>query len=196
MMKPSEPTPDDELARTVQSHAATPAGERALGALLDRWQERIYRWAWKYVRDREEALDVTQDCLMLITRGLANYEPRGQFGAWVYAIVRRRCLTALRPRVLARDREVEMDSIVAPTRGPDADAEHREREERVLAAMRRALEPREQLALWLRAYEEMSVEDITRRLALEGETGARGLLQTARRKLRAALGEIDGEEES
>jgi RNA polymerase sigma-70 factor (ECF subfamily) len=195
MVRAADEAPDDDLARRVQAHAGTPAGERALEALLDRWQERIYRWAWKHVREREEALDVTQECLVLISRGLPGYEPRGQFGAWVYAIVRRRCLSALRPRVLARDRDVEMDSLVAPTRGPDDDAERHEREERVLAAIREALEPREQLALWLRAYEGMSVEDITRRLGLDGESGARGLLQTARRKLRAALGE-SGEEGS
>ena len=43
--------------------------------------------------------------------------------------------------------------------------------------------------MWLRAYEGMSVEDITRMMKLNGASGARGLLQTARRKLRAALRE-------
>ena len=49
------------------------------------------------------------------------------------------------------------------------------------------LEPNERLALWLRAEEEMSVAELTRVLGLENATGARALLQTARRKLRAAL---------
>jgi hypothetical protein len=39
----------------------------------------------------------------------------------------------------------------------------------------------------MRCYERFAVEDITETLRLEGATGARALLQRARRKLRAAL---------
>ena len=183
---------DDALVRLIQDQADRPAGERALNELLDRWQKRIFLWSWQRVRDREEALDLTQDCLVLMTRGLPSYEPRGQFGAWVFTIVRHRCLSALRPRVLARDPDVDLESLVVPARGPEDEAEQRDLEERVLRAMQETLDPRERVALWLRAYEGLSVEEITRVLSLDGASGARGLLQTARRKLRAALGALEG----
>jgi RNA polymerase sigma factor (sigma-70 family) len=122
-----------------------------------------------------------------MTRGLAGYEPRGQFGAWVFTIVRHRCLSAVRPRVLARDPDLDLETLVGSGRGPERETEQRDLEEHVLRAMQEALEPRERIALWLRAYEGSSVEEITRTLSLDGASGARGLLQTARRKLRAAL---------
>ena len=50
--------------------------------------------------------------------------------------------------------------------------------------MRDVLDRREQDALWLRYVENASVDDITRTLGDRGP--ARGLMQTARRRLRAA----------
>jgi DNA-directed RNA polymerase specialized sigma24 family protein len=57
--------------------------------------------------------------------------------------------------------------------------------------MEAALDAKERAALWLRAEEGMSVDDITRMLRVDGASGARGLLQTARRKLRAVLDSAD-----
>jgi hypothetical protein len=43
----------------------------------------------------------------------------------------------------------------------------------------------------LRWQERMPIEEITRQLGLVGATGARGVLQTARRKLRAELERLE-----
>ena len=187
----AEEPDDEELARTIRDRPGSREAERASNILLDRWQERIYHWTRKFVRNREDALDLTQEILVLMIRGLQSYESRGKFGAWVFTIVRLRCLSAVRIHSYRIDPDLELESIVSPAPGPQAESEWRDREEKVLAAMQRALDPREQLALWLRAYEGMSNEDITRALALGATSGARGLLQTARRKLRAALGESE-----
>lgn len=190
--RPLEGRNDDELALTVRQHVGGREAERATNILLDRWQERVYRWTRRFVRNREDALELTQEILVQMVRGLRNYEPRGQFGAWLFTIARYRCLSAVRAKSLDIDPDFELESILSPSAGPDAEAELREREAQVLAAMKGVLDPREQLALWLRAYEDMSVEDITRVLGLGEASGARGLLQTARRKLRAALEEPEG----
>ena len=87
--------------------------------------------------------------------------------------------------------DVDLDALPANDPGPEAWAEAQSDRERVFAAMREHLEPVEQMALWLRAYEGASVQHITRMLKLDGASGARGVLQTARRKLRAALGGDD-----
>jgi RNA polymerase sigma-70 factor (ECF subfamily) len=180
---------DDELALTVREHFGGHEAERATNILLDRWQERVYRWARRFVRNPDDALELTQEILVQMVRGLRNYESRGKFGAWLFTIARYRCLSAVRAKSLDIDPDFELESIVSPSAGPEDEAEWREREAQVLAVMKGVLEPREQMALWLRAYEDMSVEDITRVLAIGEASGARGLLQTARRKLRAALEE-------
>jgi RNA polymerase sigma-70 factor (ECF subfamily) len=139
------------------------------------------------VGEREEAEDLAQECLLLVHRALPRFEPRAAVSSWIYAIVRNRCLAALRRTRPRRAEEEEWLVLEDDAPGPAESFERREQEERVLAAMRASLNPLEQTALWLKAYEGMAVKDITRVLAIEEESGARALLQTARRKLRAAL---------
>lgn len=183
----NEPRSDLELVRLVQAHPESPEARRAERELLLRWRSRVHAWCWRMVGEREEAEDLAQECLVLVHRALPRFEARAAVTSWIYAIVRNRCLAALRKSRPRRADEAELDRVEDPADGPEEAFEKRWDEERVLAAMRSALSPQEQTALWLKAYEGMSVDDITRVLAVREESGARALLQTARRKLRAAL---------
>jgi RNA polymerase sigma-70 factor (ECF subfamily) len=180
---------DETLVLVYQSDPDGAKGRRAAGQLIARWQGRVYAWARRYVRERDTALDLAQDCLLQMYQALPRYESRGRFSAWLFTIVHHRCLSAVRRHTLVRDPEVDTDELPgAPP--PEDQLESAEWQRRVMAAIRDALEPHERTALWLRAYEGMSVEDITHLMGLDGASGARGVLQTARRKLRAALGVV------
>lgn len=131
-------------------------------------------------------MELSQDCLVSIYRALPTFESRAQVGSWIYTVVRNRCLTELRRRRMDRlDDELHEPTDRSP--GPDEAWELKSSQEQVLQHMREHLDERERLALWLRAYEEMPVERITELMGLDGASGARGLLQTARRKLKAAF---------
>jgi RNA polymerase sigma factor (sigma-70 family) len=85
--------------------------------------------------------------------------------------------------------EPDYDAIEAPDPDHAQQLEEREDEKRILALIRSKLEPNEQRVIWLRCFERMPVDEITRVLGLESASGARGLLQKARRRLRNALRE-------
>jgi RNA polymerase sigma-70 factor (ECF subfamily) len=178
---------DEELVFAYQQSPASEPGRRAASALLMRWRERLYLWCWRMVRDRELALDLTQECLVRAYRGLPDFESRSAVSSWLFAIARNRCRSAMRARPLRRDPDVDMDELDDLVTGPEETTEHRMRLERVLGAMERALDPLERRALWLRAHEGMGVDEITQVLGLGGSSGARSVLQSARRKLRASL---------
>jgi RNA polymerase sigma-70 factor (ECF subfamily) len=178
---------DDQLVIAFQRDREGAPGRDAAARLFARWQWRVYVWAYRVMRDRDRALDVAQESMVQAYLALPRYEHRGTFSAWLFTIVHNRCRTELRQRIMTRDFEADPELMQGGLDGPEREFENRENEQRVLDAMREALEPSEQIALWLRAYEGLSVEDITRMLGVEGSTGARALLQTARRKLRAAL---------
>ena len=180
---------DDDLVRAYQQDPESRAGREAVSELLGRWQGRVYRWVRRYVYEHEQALDLAQDCLVQAYQALPRYEPRGRFSAWLFTIVHHRCLVAVRRRPIVRDQEIDVDELMGVERAPEDRLETKDRQERVLTVMRLCLEPKERMALWLRAWEEMSLESITAVLGFDGATGARGVLQTARRKLRAALAE-------
>jgi RNA polymerase sigma-70 factor (ECF subfamily) len=186
-MQGTEDPPDEVLVQRCSDDPNGAAGRAAADALLRRYQSRVYLWCFRIVRDHERALDLAQEVLISAYRGLPGFEGRARFSSWLFAIARHRCLTAVRPLSLVRDEEAEPDAMVHPDPGPEAEIEARESEEGVLELMRDHLDPIEQDALWLRCYEHVSVDDITRVLGLGGASGARGVLQSARRKLRAAL---------
>lgn len=183
----SEPRTDLELVRIFQAGPDTPEGRGAERELLQRWRSRIHAWCWRVVGERELAEDLAQECLLLVHRALPRFEARAAVSSWIYAIVRNRCLAALRRSRPRRAEDEELSLLADGAPGPEESYERREWEERVMSAMRASLSPLEQTALWLKAYEGMPVKDITRLLEVKEESGARALLQAARRKLRAAL---------
>ena len=174
---------DEEL---VRQHLSNPGGPAA-AILIARWQDRVYQWAYRVVRDHDTALDIAQESLTRMYEALPKYRAQGRFGAWLFAIVHNRARSAVRRRSLVHDPEVDADTLPSSQRDPETDYASAQWEQRVLDAMHRVLTPVERTALWLRAFEGMGMDDITQLLKLDNATGARGLLQTARRKLAAAL---------
>lgn len=179
---------DEALAERYRLGPATPAGRDAARELFERYRERVYLWCARRVRNHEEAMDLAQDVLVSAYRALGGFEGRSRYSTWIFAIARNRCLRALRPVALLRDDAVEVDALASAGDDPLERFAAGEGEDRLLALMREVLEPREQQALWLRCVERLPVDEVTRHLAIEGASGARSVLQSARRKLRAALG--------
>ncbi len=184
---------DRTLVMTYQRDPASEAGRQAASRLLARYRERVLVWCWRVVGDRDAALDLAQEVLINAYQRLVEYDHDDRFGAWLFTIARNRCLSELRRRrvPLAENAVLEMVADTAPA--PDEALERRLAAEDLLGMVKDTLTPEEQTVLWLRCYEGLPVDVITRRLALDQRTGARGVLQRARRKLRSALETRDAE---
>lgn len=175
---------DEALVRRALDHPESGAAS----ALFERYHGRVYIWCRRFVRDHEDALDLAQDVLVKAYGSLGSFRGTSRFSSWLFAITRNRCLSSLRAAIRFRDEEVEPDDLPAGGAGADEAIEGAEEEKALLDLIRRELDPREQEALWLRCVEKMPVDEITRALRITGPSGARGVLQSARRKLRSALG--------
>ena len=86
---------------------------------------------------------------------------------------------------------MDPDDLNSREPGPDQQFEQTRGEDRLWHLIRTHLEPLEQDAIQLRCVEGLPVDSITAILRVEDRSGARGLLQRARRKLRAAMGTND-----
>lgn len=178
--------PDDALVARVRGGAQTTAGREALRILVDRYQEKIYLWCYRRLRDRDRAMDAAQDVLLSICNSLESYRGDAPFSAWAFVITRNRCFRA--GRNASRESREELDLSLLADEAPDPQQFSAPRRyEETLELVQTELDPLEQRAVWLRCFEELPVDDITRELGLDARSGARGLLQNARRKLRAAL---------
>jgi RNA polymerase sigma-70 factor (ECF subfamily) len=155
--------------------------------LFARYDTRVYHWCMRLARNHETALDLAQEAMLTALRDLPQFQERSRFSTWLYTVVRRRSL-----RLLQRERrwlidEIDDERLVSRAPDPADEVAVRAEEAWVRAAMTDVLDPIEATALSLRCEEGLPVGEITRLLELPGASGARGVLQSARRKLRAAL---------
>ena len=180
---------DMELVNLARTGGVSGDGTPAAAELFGRYQRSVYLWCFRYVNDHEKALDLSQDVFLRALKGLESFAGRSRFSSWLFSITRNRCLNEVQRVDLLRDEGPDLDCIPSREPRPDGEFEQREGEERILHLLRVTLEPLEQKAIWLRCYERLQVDEITKVLDIKTRSGARGMLQTARRKLRAALKE-------
>lgn len=178
---------DEVLAELAAGESDDPQAQLAAAALFGRYHGRIYQWVRRYIGDHEEALDVSQEVMLSAWRRLPQYRNQGRFFAWLFVITRNRCLNTLRrPRVFTAE-EHEVERLPADRAEPDRVLEEKLAEDEILDLIEMHLDGLEQDALYLRCFERMPVDEITRALNIPGAVGARSVLQRARQKLRRAL---------
>ncbi|HXV15096.1 MAG TPA: sigma-70 family RNA polymerase sigma factor [Candidatus Krumholzibacteria bacterium] len=177
-------TPDRDLVEQAQSHPSSAVGRAAAGELLRRYRRPVYVWCFRYVGEHERALDMAQEVLLSAYQRLGEFEGRAAFSSWLFVIARNRCLNEMRND--ARREDIEPDSLVDDGPGFDERLESEMEGQRLLDLAARVLDGDERKAIWLRYSELLPVDEITTLMNLDHKSGARALLQRARRKLRAA----------
>lgn len=182
---------DGELLRVARSDGDLARRHDASALLLLRYRDAVYAWCLRYTRDPDRALDLSQDVMVTAWEKIGSFEGRSKFSSWLFAVTRNRCIDASRRVDVLSDESIS-EEHPDPARLPDAIAFDGRDEDRLLDLIRRELDPEEQKAIWLRCIERMPVEEITGVLGVSGESGARALLQRARRKLRAAMDRDSG----
>ncbi len=149
----------DELALAQRVYEGD---SEAFEALLERYQARIYNYAYRLLGHAEDARDLTQDSFLKAYRALRRGERPRNLSAWLYRIASNTCLDALRRRRLIHWQPLEnlLTVLSAPgARSPEEEVLQREQQseiERVLAQ----LPPRYRMYLLLREREGFSYQEI------------------------------------
>lgn len=178
---------DSQLVIQAQTRWDEPPGRRAAAELLTRYQQPVYQWCMRYARDHDAALDLAQDVLLKAYEKLKGFEQRSSFSSWLFVMTRNHCLNEQRRKKRFVDADVDFDGYDAGETPPDEQLIEIESEEQLLEVIRRTLDEHEQRALWMRCVERLSVDEITETMGIADRSGARALLQRARRKLARAM---------
>ncbi|AEQ52404.1 RNA polymerase sigma factor [Pelagibacterium halotolerans] len=97
----------DKLLATEDIIARAAKGDRAaFAALVSRHYDFLYRTAYKWCGNREDAEDVTQDVCIKLAMAISGFDGRSAFTSWLYRIV----LNAVRDRQrqgMRRNRQAE-----------------------------------------------------------------------------------------
>jgi RNA polymerase sigma-70 factor, ECF subfamily len=177
---------EGDLLELARSAPQSREGKQAASDLLGRYQQRVYVWCLKYVRQHEQALDLAQEVLISAYRNLPSFKGQSRFSSWLFVIARNRCLSEVRRPRLLLDDDRQPDDLYSAGPTPAQVFEEKRDEESLLELIRTTLTSEEQEVIWLRCFECLPVDTITRMLGIQQSSGARGLLQSARRKLRRA----------
>jgi RNA polymerase sigma factor (sigma-70 family) len=172
--------------------AARTGDHEALGRLVERWQPRLLRHAWRTLGDPERARDMVQESWVEILRGLRRLDDPVAFPAWAFRIVTRRCQRQFR-RSAREPFEPEAAGEGAAPAVPEHDtAEFTVDVSRVMQAIATLPAP-QRAALALFHTEGLSVAEIA--IALDVPPGTvKTRLMHARRKVRALFeGHHDGQ---
>lgn len=84
-----------EMERRLIEEAQRGRAESA-HALIVAYQDRLYAFVWRMIRDRHEAEEVCQDAFLRAFQSLGNFDFAYRFSTWLFTIAYRLCLNALR----------------------------------------------------------------------------------------------------
>jgi len=83
--------------------------EQALAELADAYRTKIYQLAFRYLRSREDAEEVTQDVLFKVYRKVGEFRGDAALSSWIYRITFNAAMSRLRTvkyqRAQAQDRQ-------------------------------------------------------------------------------------------
>lgn len=157
-----------------------------LDQLLFAHQDKVYAVCVRIVGSPEKARELAQDTLLTAFRRLPEFKPQAPFRYWLYSIARNLCYNAVRKHgeLLVEDEVLERTPFEAQA---FSKLRKGERASLLRLAAAAVLDPLEQEAVYLRYEEQLPVERITALLGITTKTGARGVLQSCRRKLNKEL---------
>lgn len=173
------PAVSDADDRLIQLAAAGDAGafDRLVGPHVDTG----FRMAVSMLADREEAEDAVQEATLKAWRAIGRLRPGSNLRAWFLTIVANHCRSQMRRRWWSVVRLPDTERQAAD---PAGQAESRVDVARAL----RALGREDRLAVFLRYYEDMTLEEVA---AVTGVSvsAARSRVYRALRKMRVDLDE-------
>jgi RNA polymerase sigma-70 factor, ECF subfamily len=178
--------------------------EHAIEELSDAYSQKIYQLAFRYLRNREDAEEVTQDVLLKVSRKIGAFRGDAALSSWIYRITFNAVMSRMRTASYHRAQEEERkaspgeNEVNGSPRGDVADWSDLA-DERVLRSQLRRSVLRAVLALpaiyrapvVLRDLHGMSTEEASAMLKVKDQT-LKSRLHRGRLILRKQLAEFAG----
>jgi RNA polymerase sigma-70 factor (ECF subfamily) len=190
---------NDQLLSRLQS-----GDERALAELADAYGTKIFQLAFRYLRNKEDAEEVTQDVLFKVYRKVGEFRGDAALSSWIYRITFNAAMSRVRTAQFQRSQEDDRqmasdDSESSSTSQPDIADWSNMADERILRSQLRRRVLRAILALpviyrapvMLRDIQGMSTEEASAMLRVKDQT-LKSRLHRGRLILRKQLADFAG----
>lgn len=111
--QPAAPPPAADAAKSSSDDALIARAKigdfEAFEQLVGRYQDKVYRLAFRFVRNETEAKEIVQDTLLSVWRKLDGFKGDSAFGSWLFRVTANAALMRLRSQ--RRHAEVSTEEL-------------------------------------------------------------------------------------
>lgn len=161
----------------------------ALSELIEQWQDRLWRLAWRLTDDEQAAWDVLQEAWIVISRRIRRLDDPSAFPAWAYRITSNKSRDWIRRRQRMRRAD---EAYGQRWQEAENDGNHADRQHADLRDALASLPGRDRAILSFRYEDGFSTAEIAGILRIPSGT-VKSRLHHARQRLRRFLEEDDDE---
>src|SRR5690349_14099284 len=86
----------DQTTDLVLIEQVIAGNQPAFAELVKRYERYVFTVALNFVKKREDAEEIAQDCFIKVYRSLATFQKQSKFSTWLYTIVYYTAMTFLR----------------------------------------------------------------------------------------------------
>ena len=129
----------------------------AFDEIMIRYERQIYRVCYRFVENRDDAMDLAQDVFVKAFEHLPTFRRESTFKTWLYRIAINHCLNHVKKNSQQFVEVTEFTASVGPT--IQRHLEHEEQREHFRRLVKR-LPPKQKAILELRINEHLSYEEI------------------------------------
>ena len=177
---------DEELLARFQADS----GAKWIDELFRRYHTKVAAWCYRFTGDRDSAGDLAQEIFLRAYRNLDSFRGSAKFSTWLYTIARNHCMNELRSRQTRLEQSAQTLDFEVEDSSATSILETMEQEEslRVMRVLiEQNLDSIEKKVMVLHFAHGMSLEAVSRHLALTNASGARAHIVSAKRKLARAM---------
>ncbi len=167
------------------TEAALEGDEAACARLIERYQTEVFRWMWRFSRDRQVVDELVQDVFVEMFGSLRSYAGRGPFEHWLRSIATRTGYRYWRKRKRDREHLEPLTPALQAVLESPRDSEPSEAAE-CLHHLLETLPPKDRLALTLHYFDGLDTREIARQLGWSHSL-TRVRMHRARVRLKKAL---------
>ncbi|MFA5999618.1 MAG: sigma-70 family RNA polymerase sigma factor [Candidatus Paceibacterota bacterium] len=115
---------DEEIAKLVQQ------GEHnSFAVLIDRYEEKILRYGKKFLSNRDDIVDITQDIFINTYKNLQNFDATKKFSSWIYRMAHNAFINEMKKNTFRPITMFDFDTLVSHLVYEDTSLKEREQEE-------------------------------------------------------------------
>jgi RNA polymerase sigma-70 factor (ECF subfamily) len=168
------PNGDPLLLRIVEDRELVERARRgdveSYNVLVSRWEKKLYNYLLRLTRNREDALDLSQEAFFKAYRSLETLEDAGKFASWLYRIAHNQAFTKFRGDSRRKEDPVDLtaspnqprtgESVGLPSIGLGGRRVYPQELELIVERALDALSEEQREAILLKVYQGFQIDEI------------------------------------